>query len=861
MLLLSALEAQKHIQNYLSDMRIQQLMNSSRTPSPMNNSSRFTPSPSSNTYYVESPEPSQSCIGAYNTYILSLDLISKETTFTKWMEVLRSVMERPVPVQTLEVEEEERLQLPWWKCKKWAIHTLYRLFERYGSPVNAREEYVEFADWYLTTFTGGILDVLFRILDQYRNKIYVSPRVLQQSISYIDQCVSHAYSWKLLKPHMFAIIQGVLFPLMSYSDADEECWVNDPYEYIRIKFDVFEDFISPISAAQTLLMSCCKKRKEMLERTMQYCMEVLTSSSGAYGPRQKDGALHMVGTLNEILIKKKFYKEQIDSLLSQFVFPEFHSQCGFMRARACWVLHCFARVHFKNEVQLAEAVRLSIHALLHDADLPVKVEAAVAIQMLLTSQEKVHQMLEPQVKEVTCELLKVIRETENDNIANVLQRIVSVYTEQLMPMAVEIAHHLSQTFIRVIETDSGTDEKAITAMGLINTMETVLNVMENVNLILNVTGYILYHDIIEYYEEAMTLLCTVTTKRISKNMWSVLEILYKVFEKEAMFNMAKAVLNSGLEDETEVHAAKLLEVMVLQCSGKIDNCLPSFVELVLNRLTRKVNSSELRSMLLQVIIAILYSNPHLFVNILMKFQESVHSVSIIQFFMEQWLHDTDCFIGLHDRKLSVLGICTILEMGPQRPSIDEVLPKILPTCLVLFEGLKRAYEAKVEADDDTSSEEEDDDDDEEVLSSDDDDFNQMNNQYLENLARLSAKKGAEQNITITANIEFESDDDDDDGYVDESAIDCYTTTLHMKDCTVDEYVKFKNTLSALSTSEPALYHALMGGLNEEQKKQLNAVFVLADQRKAQQDSKRIEQSGGYSFTVPAQVPTTFKFGS
>ncbi|XP_047523796.1 importin-7 isoform X1 [Pieris napi] len=839
------------------------------------------------------------CFHCLTKYILSLDLISKET-FTKWMEVLRSVMERPVPDQTLEVEEEERVQLPWWKCKKWAIHTLYRLFERYGSPVNAREEYVEFADWYLTTFTGGILDVLFRILDQYRNKIYVSPRVLQQSISYIDQCVSHAYSWKLLKPHMFAIIQGVLFPLMSYSDADEECWVNDPYEYIRIKFDVFEDFISPVSAAQTLLMSCCKKRKEMLERTMQFCMEVLTSSSGAYGPRQKDGALHMVGTLNEILIKKKFYKEQIDSLLSQFVFPEFHSQCGFMRARACWVLHCFARVHFKNEVQLAEAVRLSIHALLHDADLPVKVEAAVAIQMLLTSQEKVHQMLEPQVKEITCELLKVIRETENDNIANVLQRIVSVYTEQLMPMAVEITHHLSQTFIRVIETDSGTDEKAITAMGLINTMETVLNVMEDNEkiceelepLILNVTGYILYHDIIEYYEEAMTLLCTVTTKRISKNMWSVLEILYKVFEKEgfdyftdmmpvfhnfitvdteaflsnenhilAMFNMAKAVLNSGLEDETEVHAAKLLEVMVLQCSGKIDNCLPSFVELVLNRLTRKVNSSELRSVLLQVIIAILYSNPHLFVNILMKFQESVHSVSIIQFFMEQWLHDTDCFVGLHDRKLSVLGICTILEMGPQRPSIDEVLPKILPTCLVLFEGLKRAYEAKAEADDDTSSEEEDDDDDEEVLSSDDDDFNQMNNQYLENLARISAKKGAEQNITITANIEFESDDDDDDGYVDESAIDCYTTILDMKDCPVDEYVKFKNTLSALSTSEPALYHALMGGLNEEQKKQLNAVFVLADQRKAQQDSKRIEQSGGYSFTVPAQVPTTFKFGS
>lgn len=63
---------------------------------------------------------------------------------------------------------------------------------------------------------------------------------------------------------------------------------------------------------------------------------------------------------------------------------------------------------------------------------------------------------------------------------------------------------------------------------------------------------------------------------------------------------------------------------------------------------------------------------------------------------------------VHDRKVSVLGICTLLEMGPQRPNLDEVLPKIVPTCLVLFDGLKRAYEAKADAEDETSSEEEDD---------------------------------------------------------------------------------------------------------------------------------------------------------
>lgn len=242
----------------------------------------------------------------------------------------------------------------------------------------------------------------------------------------------------------------------------------------------------------------------MLARTMNFCMQVLTSQNGEYGPRQRDGALHLVGTLNDILIKKKFYKDEIDSLLSQYVFPEFHSPLGYMRARACWVLHCFATVRFKSEQLLVEAVRLTVTALLTDTELPVKVEAAIAIQMLLASQEKTHKYLEPQVTAVTTELLKIIRETENDNIANVLQKIVPLYTEQLMPMAFEITDHLATTFSKVIETDSGTDEKAITAMGLLNTMETVLTVMEDnpeimaqlEKTILRVVGHILHHNII-----------------------------------------------------------------------------------------------------------------------------------------------------------------------------------------------------------------------------------------------------------------------------------------------------------------------------------------------------------------------------
>lgn len=48
--------------------------------------------------------------------------------------------------------------------------------------------------------------------------------------------VSHAYTWKLIKPHMVAVIQDVIFPIMSFTDSDQDLWENDPYEYIRLKF-------------------------------------------------------------------------------------------------------------------------------------------------------------------------------------------------------------------------------------------------------------------------------------------------------------------------------------------------------------------------------------------------------------------------------------------------------------------------------------------------------------------------------------------------------------------------------------------------------------------------------------------------
>ena len=73
--------------------------------------------------------------------------------------------------------------------------------------------------------------------------------------------------------------------------------------------------------------------------------------------------------------------------------------------------------------------------------------------MLSSKGESARKYLEPQIREITLELLKIIRETENDDLTSVMQKIVCTYTEQLVPVAVDICQHLVGTFAQV-ETDS-----------------------------------------------------------------------------------------------------------------------------------------------------------------------------------------------------------------------------------------------------------------------------------------------------------------------------------------------------------------------------------------------------------------------
>ena len=118
-------------------------------------------------------------------YQLNQKLYSQQVLL-QWMEVIKSVIERPIPGRVLQIEEEERPAEPAWKCKKWSINMAYRIFDRYGTPATVQKDYKKFADWFINTFSQGIVTALLSILEQFGNGVYVTPRVLNLTLSYLN---------------------------------------------------------------------------------------------------------------------------------------------------------------------------------------------------------------------------------------------------------------------------------------------------------------------------------------------------------------------------------------------------------------------------------------------------------------------------------------------------------------------------------------------------------------------------------------------------------------------------------------------------------------------------------------------------
>ena len=302
--------------------------------------------------------------------------------------------------------------------------------------------------------------------------------------------------WTHLKPHVDSLIAHVIFPILCQSDEDIELFETDPSEYLHRKLNFYEEVSAPDVAATNFLVSLTKSRKKQTFTILNFVNGIVNQYEAApeqeKSAREKEGALRMIGTLaGVILAKKSPIAHQVEYFFVRHVFPEFRSSHGFLRARACDTLQKFEQLDFQESQNLLIIYRNILESMA-DPELPVRVEAALALQPLIRH-EIIRSQMQQNIPQIMQQLLKLANEVDVDALANVMEDFVEVFAAELTPFAVALSEQLRDTYLRIVrellernnskEDDENygdfLDDKSITALGVLQTIGTLILTLES----------------------------------------------------------------------------------------------------------------------------------------------------------------------------------------------------------------------------------------------------------------------------------------------------------------------------------------------------------------------------------------------
>ncbi|KIO25700.1 hypothetical protein M407DRAFT_8258 [Tulasnella calospora MUT 4182] len=658
----------------------------------------------------------------------------------------------------------------WWKAKKWSYRTLNRLFERYGSPTHIpkpmKKQYGDFAKNFVTTFAPEIFGVYLKQIELFiENQVWMSDKCLNLVFNFFGFCVKPKTTWEMLKPHAQTIVSRLVFPQLRFDHSKAELYEHDPVEYVREGSEDFEDYGSPRAAAVGFVHTLATTRTKTAFMGILELVNQALKGTGQVPPAPEDkfAALQIVIALAEVIMKNEEVKPAMETFVITYVLPEFSSNIGFMREIACQVVERLSAWNFEWK--------------------------------------------DPKV-------LACFDETEevDPRFLEIQELIIPIVTATLNSQVIEL-YDQAWEFVDNLTFRSR-------------------KIVPNMWPIYKITYDLFKGSAIDYLDEMLPPLCN-----------------FLMFGKEAFIQTPEyirmaldifitSLTNDHLGDVDAINGFKLVEAVLLNLKGHVNDAVPTIINATVTRMA-KSESPNLQIAGLDTIINSIYYNPVLTLQALEQAQGGARA------FFDKWFAAMNSPKGLprvHDKKLSILALCELMKMDtsavPQ--TLTEGWSGLVAGALAIFKELPEAEDrraALLEEYEDDSGEE----DMEEDLvvgpPADDEDGDVFDEEtaYLDMLAEEHARLRAKQAKRVAKLTQAEGaiagDDDEDGEYVpsesgsddsDETVPEDFSVETVIDE--VDAYSYFKQTLTGLQTSNPALYQAVTTSLNVDQQTDLMEVM-------------------------------------
>ena len=698
-------------------------------------------------------------------YKFSKHLLANSENFVAWCTLLMQILQAPVPSEDLKAKDADDSytldKTLFWKMKKWTFRAQNRIASRYGSVEEAKslgKEETAFSKVYTENFSEAVMNVNLSVIQAAMNgEAPLTDKTCNLLTEYLTVCVKGKKTWKSIRPHIQLIISHFLFPTICFTESDEELWSDDPQEFLKTVFFSFDDYDSTVQSCSGLILDIVKSRKK---ETFPLVLSFINSIMEAYAAqpnslsaqRQKDGALYLLGSMSKIMLTSEI-KGELEPFLTAHVIPDLASSQKFLRLRSAWCLEQFESLQWKNLESSGKMVS-GLMACLDDAELPVRAQACVTIGSLL-DQEFCHQQLVPNLGKIVQITLQLTNQVELDSLSYVMDRLVTMFPNELSPYAEELTVQLRNSFLNLLESSLTRDEesdnsdyyfndtdKMMAAVALLEIIETVISQMCSnpetcarvEQALIPLFMIVLQRRLSDILSETVSLIESITYKRkaISPEMWEIFNEILKVLSPEvlpeflpdfsttienfvsygaavllqhsdylprifAVIDNAMAVAEDGGYDSEsdKMSSLDLMETILLYCRGHIDQIVPHVLDLIGSQLLRIKSGDddeEYSSKVLQIRYLEIVLNC-LYYSAPLTLNH-LKCQGWLMIFLRMWSENLDNFKRVHDLRLIMVSLASIFHVPIE--SLPEEISSSLPALLATFLKSVQSYPKALE---------------------------------------------------------------------------------------------------------------------------------------------------------------------
>lgn len=438
------------------------------------------------------------------TYFDLPKVLQTQEALVAWGQFHCSVtkLDPPAYVVSSSLSELDRSQTQISKCYKWSVANIERLFRRYAlRDLSGKFKYDGFRSVFTSEFVPHLMAVYLSLIESWcTGTRWIGSTTLYHLLEFLSHCVTQKETWVIFQPYFENIVSHLIFPLLIPSEETLELFEVDPADYINLKLDNFDELEPDIAALGLLVTLVSKRKKTTLEPIVNFAYTQLSSllqlPEDLEVARKRDGAMRLISGVSHFLtVEKSPYYSQMEKFLSELVLPNLTSKHEFLVARTLDVCSKFADLNLEDPATLSVLYQGILLPFSSDSNacLPVVLQGALAIQAYIYD-EQFKQVLSNIILPTMSKLLELSGEIDNDAVSVVMQECVENFSEQLQPFGVELMKNLVDKFMRLAQAimeaanvdvddfdgdyvDNG--DKIMAALGLLNTMITVLLSFEN----------------------------------------------------------------------------------------------------------------------------------------------------------------------------------------------------------------------------------------------------------------------------------------------------------------------------------------------------------------------------------------------